>query len=85
MRESTRAEIQEFLTRGLSPVDCQSCGTRVLVRKASLAHTSVQWISDPASSCPEFAARVAAGELSARIEGCPKLRASIELSVVPDG
>ena len=85
MRESTRAEIREFLTDGLSPVDCQSCATRVLVRKASLAHTSVQWTSDPATSCPEFAARVAAGELSARIDGCPKLRASIDLAVVPDG
>jgi len=85
MRESTRAEIREFLTGGLSPVDCQSCATRVLVRKASRAHTSVQWTSDPATSCPEFAARVAAGELSARIDGCPKLRASIDLAVVPDG
>ena len=91
MRESTRAEIREFLARGLAPVDCHSCANRVLVRKTSLAHTSVQWTSDPASSCPEFAARVAAGELSARIDTCPKLRASIELAVadsrleVPDG
>jgi hypothetical protein len=91
MRESTRTEIREFLTRGLAPVDCHSCGNRVLVRKTSLAHTSVQWTSDPAASCPEFAARVAAGELSARIDTCPKLRTSIDLAVaeglieVPDG
>ena len=91
MRETTRTEIREFLTGGLSPVDCHSCANRVLVRKTSPAHTSVQWISDPATSCPEFAARVAAGELSARIESCPKLRASIEISAagglieVPDG
>jgi DNA-directed RNA polymerase subunit RPC12/RpoP len=91
MRETTRAEIREFLTKGLAPVACHACGNRVLVRKTSLAHTSVEWISDPATSCPEFAARVAAGELTARIDGCPKLRASIELAVaeglveVPDG
>jgi hypothetical protein len=91
MRESTRTEIREFLARGLSPVDCRSCANRVLVRKTSRAHTSVQWISDPATSCPEFAARVTAGELSARIDTCPKLRSSIEIAAaeglieVPDG
>ena len=91
MHETTRAEIREFLTKGLAPVDCDSCGNRVLVRKTSLAHTSVQWTSDPATSCPEFAGRVAAGELSARIDTCPKLRASIDhaaaegLLEVPDG
>ncbi len=91
MHERTLAEIQEFLTRGLARLDCQSCGNLVLVRKTSRAHTSVQWTTDPATSCPEFAARVAAGELSARIDTCPKLRTSIELAVaeglieVPDG
>jgi hypothetical protein len=91
VRESTRAEIREFLTGGLSPLACRGCANRVLVRKTSVAHTSVQWISDPATSCPEFADRVAAGELSARIDTCAELRASIELAAaeglieVPDG
>jgi len=91
MRETTRTEIHEFLTKDLVPVDCRSCANRVLVRKTSPAHTSVQWTSDPATSCPEFAARVAAGEVSGRIDTCPKLRATIELAVVeglievPDG
>jgi hypothetical protein len=91
MQDITRTEIREFLTKGLAPVDCHGCGNRVLVRKTSRAHTSVQWLSDPATSCPEFAVRVSAGELSARIDTCPKLRASIELAVadglieVPDG
>ena len=90
-RETTLAETVEFLTVGLSPVDCHGCASRVLVKKTSLSHTSVQWLSDPAGTCPEFAARVAAGELSARIDTCPKLRSSIELAVaegvieVPDG
>lgn len=87
----TRAETHEFLTAGLVPVGCHSCATRVLVKKTSLAHTSIQWTSDPAASCPEFAARAATGELTARLDTCPKLRASIELAVaeglieVPDG
>jgi DNA-directed RNA polymerase subunit RPC12/RpoP len=78
LRETTRAEIREFLAVGLRPVECQSCANRVLVKKSSPQQTSVQWLSDPVTSCPEFAARVAAGELSARIDTCPKLRASIE-------
>jgi hypothetical protein len=87
----SRAEALEFLTGGLHPVDCDSCGNRVLVRKASAAQTSVQWLGDPAAGCPEFAARVAAGETSARIDTCRKLRHSIEraaaggLLEVPDG
>jgi hypothetical protein len=91
VRAATRAETREFLDAGLMPVDCHGCATRVLVRKASAAHTSVQWTSDPVRTCPEFATRVAAGELSARIDTCPKLRTSIEHAVaeglieVPDG
>ncbi|HEV2781750.1 MAG TPA: hypothetical protein VGX25_20385 [Actinophytocola sp.] len=81
LRAATRLETREFLETGLRPVGCRSCATRVLVRKASAEHTSVQWTADPATSCPEFAARVSAGELSARIDGCPKLRTSIELAV----
>jgi hypothetical protein len=88
---STHAETLEFLTAGLTPVRCDSCASRVLVRKSSPRHTSVQWTTAPAATCPEFAARVAAGELSARIDGCPRLRTSIELAAaegrieVPDG
>lgn len=91
LRAATRAETREFLAAGLRPVDCQSCANRVLVKKNSPVHTSVQWLSDPVTSCPEFAARVAAGELSARIDTCPKLRTSIEQAMaegrleVPDG
>jgi hypothetical protein len=77
----TRADQQEFLTAGLVPVACGSCTSEVLVRKASQVQTSIQWRSPPADTCPEFAARVAAGELSARIDTCPALRASIERAV----
>jgi hypothetical protein len=77
----TLADQREFLTAGLVPVRCVGCASEVLVRKASRMQTSVQWRSAPADSCPEFAARVAAGELSARIDTCPALRASIEGAV----
>jgi len=77
----TLADEREFLTSGLVPVACAGCGAEVLVRKASRRQTSVQWRSAPVDSCPEFATRVAAGELSARIDTCPTLRASIERAV----
>jgi len=78
----TLADTRVFLESGLTPVRCGGCASEVLVRKSSQHQTSVQWRSDPATSCPEFAARVAAGELSARIDTCPKLRDAIERAVV---
>jgi hypothetical protein len=79
--DATLADTREFLDAGLTRVCCGGCPSEVLVRKASPHQTSVQWRSSPAASCPEFAARVAAGELSARIDTCPKLRESIERAV----
>jgi hypothetical protein len=78
---AAEANTRDFLERGLVPVRCRACASEVRVRKASAAHTSVQWSSDPAATCPEFAARVAAGEVGARIDTCPKLRESIEDAV----
>ncbi len=37
------------------PVDCRSCGARVLVRKSSWNQTSVQWNADATARCPERA------------------------------
>jgi hypothetical protein len=78
----TLADEHEYLNTGLAPVACGTCGTEVLVRKASREHTSIQWQSSPADTCPEFASRTAAGELSARIDTCPRLREAIERAVV---
>lgn len=77
----TIADEHEYLTTGLVPVSCAMCATEVLVRKASRVQTSIQYQTPPARSCPEFAARVAAGELSARIDTCPRLREAIDHAV----
>jgi hypothetical protein len=77
----TLADEHEFLNAGLTPVRCATCTTEVLVRKASRMQMSIQWQSAPADSCPEFAARVSAGELSARIDTCPELREAIDVAV----
>jgi hypothetical protein len=53
----------------------------VLVEKFSPSHTSVQWLDDAESACPEFARRAALGEHSKWIPTCPALRDSIERAV----
>ncbi|SES23560.1 hypothetical protein SAMN05216188_12772 [Lentzea xinjiangensis] len=65
------SERDEFLTGGMVPVWCD-CGNRVLVRKNSPQHTSVQWLSDT-SACPELR-----GSRSALVPSCLRLRDGIE-------
>lgn len=78
LREATEADREEHLRDRLRPVDCLRCGTCVLVKKNSPKHTSIQWTTEPAASCAEFAERAARGENSALIETCPDLRTSID-------
>ncbi|WP_431876605.1 hypothetical protein [Amycolatopsis sacchari] len=77
----TTAERTEFLTAGLRPHTCSDCGTCVLVKKNSWKHTSIQWTTDAAGSCPVFAEHVAAGESTALLDTCEKLTVSIAESV----
>lgn len=39
----------------MKQINCQECATAVLVEKYSVPHTGVQWVSDAATSCPQFA------------------------------
>lgn len=77
VRPETLAERTEFLADGFVPLACQACGTSVLVKKNSRKHTSIQWTSDPATSCPRYAERVAAGERTALLDTCEQLQESI--------
>lgn len=90
-RPDTLADRREFLSAGLRPVRCTSCGTTVLVKKNSRKHTSIQWTTDAASSCAVYAEHVAAGGNSALLDTCERLSESIEGAAragvleVPDG
>lgn len=79
IRAQTEVDKSRYLVDGMAPVDCQACGACVLVRKNSLAHTSIQWTGDPARSCLEYTA-------PARTRGtpgsCGRLRNSIEHAVM---
>lgn len=76
-RADTLTDRAEFLAGGLSPHRCASCGTEVLVKKNSEQHTSIQWTTDAASSCPVFAERVAGGQNTALLDTCERLSESI--------
>ncbi len=69
-------ERADYLHGGFARVECGRCAASVLVRKNSLAQTSVQWSAAATGVCAEFA-----GSDSARIATCLALRDSIELAV----
>lgn len=71
----------------MTPVSCESCGARVLVRKSSWEQTSVQWSGDSMGTCLErprqgehraFTATDGALLRSGTFLVCPMLRASTE-------
>jgi hypothetical protein len=66
---------------GSRPVACDRCGAAVQVAKFSPEHTSVQWSRASVRACAEFGARAAAGELTALIDTCASLHASIDAAV----
>jgi hypothetical protein len=68
------SERDEFLAGGMVPVGCD-CGNRVLVKKNSPQHTSVQWLSDT-RGCSELS-----GARAALVPTCLRLRDSIEKAV----
>ncbi|MFJ4102016.1 hypothetical protein [Amycolatopsis japonica] len=76
-----KPETVEFLTAGLRPLNCRSCGTCVLVKKNSMQHTSIQWTSDASRSCPVFAEQKASGAQTALLDTCGNLTASIEIAL----
>jgi hypothetical protein len=78
----TADDKRRYVEDGLEPVSCSRCATRVLVKKNSPRHTSVQWTSDAAASCPEIGAQVSAGARGGQILGCGMLKQSIEAAIV---
>jgi hypothetical protein len=68
----------------LREVTCGRCLAQVAVAKFSPQHTSVQWTTDAAATCAEFAGRAAAGEPTALVRTCASLWRSID-DAVRDG
>ncbi|RZQ63146.1 hypothetical protein [Amycolatopsis suaedae] len=68
----TTDERTEFLSGGLRPLACDACGTKVLVKKNSPQHTSIQWTTTSAS-CPVLAG----SDSPALLDTCERLSATI--------
>ena len=68
---ATAADRREYLEHGLRELDCLHCAGRVLVKKNSWAHTSIEWTADAVARCDAFSAH----------DGCPRLHRSIEHAI----
>jgi hypothetical protein len=68
---ATAADRRAQLSEGLTAVDCLRCGACALVRKNSLAQTSIQWTTDAVHRCQFYAAST----------GCAELHRSIDAAV----
>jgi hypothetical protein len=65
----------------LAEVACRECRARVMVRKNSEHHTSIQWTQDAVEDCAFFAELSRQDDGRPVHSGCPRLVASIEEAV----
>lgn len=77
----TREDQALYTQSHLQDVPCMDCKARVLVRKNSEHHTSIQWTQEAVQDCTSFAKmdrEVGGRPVHA---GCPRLNKSIEEAV----
>lgn len=79
-RSDTDDDQRLYLDGRLVEVACQDCLARVLVKKNSEHHTSIQWTARALSDCAEFQRLDAAGGRQVHV-ACSRLRASIDGAV----
>ena len=68
---ATAADRRAHLVDGLTGVECRRCGACALVRKSSLAQTSIQWTAEAVHRCQAYLAST----------GCADLHGSIDAAV----
>jgi hypothetical protein len=81
VQEATTRDKEHYLRGGLTEIECRACHARVMVKKYSPHHTSVQWTSAARDNCPEFKAIRAEGGNPAMLPTCPRMSASIDHGV----
>lgn len=70
-----------YTQSNLQEIPCMDCKARVLVRKNSEHHTSIQWTQEAVSDCTTFA-KMNQQEGGRPVHaGCPRLNKSIEEAV----
>jgi hypothetical protein len=80
LREETLADQRLYLEGRMAEVSCGACEARVLVRKHSEFHTSIQWSAEAVARCEVFASTADPGGRVVH-ESCPRLKDSIEQAV----
>ncbi len=70
-----------YTSSGLEEVPCMDCSARVLVRKNSEHHTSIQWTREAVGNCQTFAKMDQQEGGRSVHAGCPRLNKSIEEAV----
>ncbi len=79
--EETLADRALYTRSNLQDVPCMDCTARVLVRKNSEHHTSIQWTKEAVQDCTWFA-KMEREEGGRPVHaGCPRLNTSIEEAV----
>ncbi|GAB2635506.1 hypothetical protein GCM10027068_13740 [Prescottella soli] len=66
----------------MEPVECDRCGTCVLVEKNSWHHTSIQWRTDPQTACEADRANPELLQRGVWVGSCPPLRDSIRRAAI---
>ena len=75
-------EDRALYTQGrLAEVACQDCRARVMVRKNSAHHTSIQWTEEAVADCAYFDELARQDDGRPIHSGCPRLVASIDAAV----
>ncbi|PXW31707.1 UNVERIFIED_CONTAM: hypothetical protein DES50_104107 [Williamsia faeni] len=78
---ATSRDKEHYLRGGLTEIECRTCHAKVLVKKYSPHHTSVQWNKEAREHCAELKAIRAEGGNPAMLPTCPRLSASIDHGV----
>lgn len=77
----TLADRELYTTSQLVELPCLDCQARVMVRKNSEHHTSIQWTEEAVANCSTFAKLERQTGGRSIHAGCPRLIASIEEAV----
>src|SRR5512145_688936 len=81
LNPETAADQRLYLDASLQEVSCLDCLARVLVKKNSEFHTSIQWTAEAHAACAEFARKNAEAGHRVVHESCSRLKASIDAAV----
>ena len=76
--EETLADQRLYTSAQLTEVACLDCLAKVLVKKNSDHHTSIQWSEEAVRACPEFTRMTGSPDGRPLHRTCPRMAASID-------